>query len=145
MTPNPIDVIAADLFRGDKCGHAALAAVLGVPMSEARLLMPPSESKLVSVAMWTAALDRAGKKWRDIGASCPAPGCYGLVRLCFSGSRQTHLIAVHNQGGSIRAFDNNSLCWMGLGLWETMLLPVLKVASLSRKCWIGNVIEVEAR
>lgn len=142
MKPSPLDIIAADLLRGDKCGHAALAAILGLSMREARALMPPKANGLVSEKMHQDALSRAGRKWRDIGAERPSPGCYGLVALRF-GDRFDHCIAVYNDAGRIKAFDNNSMAWMNLGVWESVFLPLLRARALGARCWIESVIEVE--
>ena len=144
MTPNRLDIIAAELWWGNKCGHAALAAVLGVPMREARRLMPPAKDHLVTQSMWKAALDRAERKWSDIGVECPSPGAYGLVCLAFSGG-PSHAVAIRNDGLKITAFDNSSARWLTLRTWESIILPIHKLTTLSRRCWIDSVIEVEAK
>ena len=144
MIPSRMDIIAAELLRGDKCGHSALAAVLGISMREARRLMPSAENRLVTVAMWKAALDRAGRTHRDIGVRCPSPGTFGLVRLNFS-SGISHGMAVRNDRSEITAFDNCSARWLRLRTWESIILPIHKLVTLSRKCWIHDVIEVAGK
>lgn len=142
MSPNRLDIIMAELFWGGKCGHVALAAVLGIPMREARRLMPETEDGLIT-KRWKTALDRADRKWRDIGENCPTPGSYGLVWLDFG--KKSHAIAAWNDGYKIMAFDNNSARWMRLYRWETIILPMLKIMARSTKCWIYSVIEVQPK
>jgi hypothetical protein len=141
MTPSRLDIIVAEIWWGNECGHAALAAVLGVHMSEARRLMP---SKYVTKETRMAALDRAGRKWRDIGTSCPAPGTHGLVSLYFSDG-SAHVVAIRNDVSRLMAFDNHSARWMRLEFWEAIVLPLHKLRTWSKKCWIDSVIEVEAK
>jgi hypothetical protein len=142
---NRLDILIAELCRGEKCGHAALAAVLGISMREASRIMPLGEDRHITQSSWRAALTRAGRKWRDIGAERPAPGTFGLVCLCFDDDGPAHAIAVWNDGSRIMVFDNHSARWLSLGLWESLILPIHKLMTWSRDCWIHGVIEIERK
>ena len=143
LRTNRLDIIIAELSWGGKCGHAALAAVLCVSMQEARGFMPV---RRVTLSALRTALSQAGRRWRNIGNECPAPGKYGLVALSF-GDGPGHAVAVWNDGSKIMAFDNHSARWLKLRTWETLILPILKFKRTSgrRQCWIDGVIEVDAR
>lgn len=102
----------------------------------------------VMPSTWKKALTGDGRKWRDIGVECPAPGTYGLVALHFDDDGPAgHAVAIWNDGQQIKAFDNLSARWLKLGTWEAIILPLhLFAARLDGgqgKCWIHSVIEVE--
>lgn len=137
MTPpirfNLIDYCISRLWWGCVCEHAALAAILGVRLGDARRLTPDFSRKAgMSSAMMRAAIERAGRLGEDCGKDYPA---HGVVLIAFD-NPPWHWLAVSDG----KVADNNSRQWMPLSQWERRILP--RIRRRGEKTWVHCGIEV---
>lgn len=138
-----LDVAAAHRAWGCNCGPAALAAVAGLTLEEARDCLPGFVRKgYTNPTMMFTGLINAGVDWHRLGANWPA---FGLVRVQWEGPwtepgvpiraryRYTHWIGFwRSSSRGPRIFDvnciDNGSGWVAFDEWSQMVAPALAKA-----------------
>jgi hypothetical protein len=154
---------------GCNCGPAALAAILGLTLDEAKLHVGEEfqRKRYTNPTLMFDALKRSGAKWGAAGLGRYISRLnwprYGLARIQWEGPwtqpgvplkaryRQTHWVGAHTVGaGNIGVFDVNAMAngtgWCSLEDWQSDIVPwILKecVPRANGKWHITHAIEVE--
>jgi hypothetical protein len=136
---------------GCNCGPAALAAICGLTLDEAHVLLPGfDEKRYTNPKMMLEGLRRTGREWKQLGGGEGTSPCllwpdWGLARIQWEGPwtlpgvpmraryRYTHWVGAHRRpidgGVEVGIFDVNQLVngsgWAALINWREVTAPWL--------------------
>lgn len=155
---------------GCNCGPAALAAILGLTLDEAHVLIPDFDGKrytnptMMFKALEAARREYTGRTYKVDSATTEFPH-YGLVRIQWNGPwtqpgvpmaaryRYTHWVGAQRSQwtmpDNVGIFDinciNNGTGWCALRDWEAVIVPVIteQYRRADGRWCITHAIEVE--